>query len=311
MRENYAFVRAFPFYLNSHLNSHKAAMQSTVHPVAPTSNALSRRPIRALSDTLISQIAAGEVVERPASAVKEMVENALDAGATQVDVRLDGGGLRRIVVSDNGCGIAPDELPLALARHATSKIASLTELESVASLGFRGEALAAIASVSAVSITSRTPGAAQAWRIDADGDARTRPEPAAHPTGTRIEVADLFFKTPARRKFLRSESTEAAHCIAQVERIAAAHPQVGFTVTHDGRTVLSLPATSAHERVLRLMPEDFAPAARVVESDAGGVRLTGWVAEPTASRHKADRQFFYVNGRFVRDKVLTHAVRAA
>lgn len=273
--------------------------------------AAKRRAICPLPDTLISQIAAGEVVERPASAVKELVENALDAGATQVDVRLDGGGLRRIVVSDNGSGITPDELPLALARHATSKIASLAELEAVASLGFRGEALAAIASVSALSITSRTVGSDQAWRIDADGGALQQPEPAAHPQGTRIEVADLFFKTPARRKFLRSESTEAAHCLTQVERIAAAHPKVGFNVVHETRTVMSLPAATAQERVLRLMPEEFAAVARPIDREAGGIRLTGWVAEPTASRSRADRQFFYVNGRFVRDKVLTHAVRAA
>lgn len=269
------------------------------------------RPIRPLDDTLISQIAAGEVVERPASAVKELVENALDAGATQIDVRLDGGGLRRIVVSDNGCGIRPEDLPLALARHATSKIASLSELESVASLGFRGEALAAISSVSALTLISRAAGQDQAWRLDAGANASSRPEPAAHAQGTRVEVADLFFKTPARRKFMRSESTEAAHCIAQVERIAAAHPGVGFTVVHDGRTVLSLPAGTAHARVLHLMPDEFAAAARAVHSLAGGLQLSGWVAEPTASRARADRQFFYVNGRFVRDKVLTHAVRAA
>lgn len=287
---------------------------SLPHAVAvhtASESAAKRRAICALPDTLISQIAAGEVVERPASAVKELVENALDAGATQVEVRLDGGGLRRIVVSDNGNGIAPAELPLALARHATSKIASLAELEAVASLGFRGEALAAIASVSALSITSRIAGSDQAWRIDADGGALQQPEPAAHPQGTRIEVADLFFKTPARRKFLRSESTEAAHCLTQVERIAAAHPRVAFNVVHETRTVMSLPAATAQERVLRLMPEEFAAVARPIEKEAGGIRLSGWVAEPTASRSRADRQFFYVNGRFVRDKVLTHAVRAA
>ncbi len=287
-------------------------MQALTHTPAPKGNDARHRPIRPLADTLISQIAAGEVVERPASAVKELVENSLDAGATEINVRLDGGGLRRIVVSDNGCGIAPEELPLALARHATSKIGSFAELESVASLGFRGEALAAIASVSALSLTSRAAGTDQAWRLEADeGTALSRPEPAALAQGTRIEVADLFYKTPARRKFMRSESTEAAHCTAQVERIAAAHPHVGFTVVHDGRTALSLPATTARERVLRLMPDEFAAVARAVESDAGGISLTGWVAEPTASRPRADRQFFYVNGRFVRDKVLAHAVRAA
>lgn len=270
-----------------------------------------RRSIRLLADALVSQIAAGEVVERPASVVKELVENALDAGATQIDVRLDAGGLRRIAVSDDGSGIERDELPLALARHATSKIASLGDLESVGSLGFRGEALASIASVSALSITSRATGAAQAWRIAADGGHEAVPEPAAHAAGTRIEVADLFFKTPARRKFLRSEATELAHCVTQVERIAAAYPQAGFTVSHDGRAVLSLPPATADERVLRLMPEEFAPAARAVRADAGPIRLDGWVAQPTASRARADRQYFYVNGRYVRDKVLAHAARAA
>ncbi len=278
---------------------------------AQTNSGAPRRPIRPLTDSLISQIAAGEVVERPASAVKELVENSLDAGATKIDVRLDGGGLRRIVVSDDGSGITLDELPLALARHATSKIGSLAELESVTSLGFRGEALAAIASVSALTLTSRATGSEQAWRICMNGVTPTQPEPAALPQGTRIEVADLFYKTPARRKFMRSESTEAAHCTAQVERIAAAHPHVGFTVVHDGRTVLSLPASTARERVLRLMPDEFATAARAVLSDMGGITLTGWVAQPTASRPRADRQFFFVNGRFVRDKVLAHAVRAA
>jgi DNA mismatch repair protein MutL len=270
--------------------------------------ATARRAIRLLPDVLISQIAAGEVIERPASVVKELVENALDAGALQVDVRLDGGGLRRIAVSDNGVGIERDELPLALARHATSKIASLSDLESVASLGFRGEALASIASVSALSITSRAASSAQAWRLEADG---TTVEPAALAQGTRIEVADLFFKTPARRKFLKSEATELAHCVAQVERIAAAFPHAGFTLVHEGRSLLLMPPATARERVLRLMPEEFGAAVRAVDAAGGPVQLAGWVAQPTASRARADRQYFYVNGRFVRDKVLTHAVRAA
>jgi DNA mismatch repair protein MutL len=271
-------------------------------------SATARRAIRLLPDVLISQIAAGEVIERPASVVKELVENALDAGALQVDVRLDGGGLRRIAVSDDGVGIERDELPLALARHATSKIASLSDLESVASLGFRGEALASIASVSALSIISRAVGSAQAWRLEADG---TTVEPAALAQGTRIEVADLFFKTPARRKFLKSEATELAHCVAQVERIAAAFPHAGFTLVHEGRSLLSMPPATARERVLRLMPEEFGAAVRAVDAAGGPVQLAGWVAQPTASRARADRQYFYVNGRFVRDRVLTHAVRAA
>ena len=271
-----------------------------------------RRAIRPLEDALISQIAAGEVVERPASVIKELLENSLDAGATQIDVRLDGGGIKRIVVSDNGTGIPRDELPLALARHATSKIASLEDLEGVESLGFRGEALASIASVADVAITSRVAGEESAFCVRsgnhaADGEI----EPAAGSIGTRVEIADLFHKTPARRKFLRSEATELAHCITQVERAAAAHASVAFTMTHQGRTVLALPVQAPRERALRLMPEEFAVARREVEQDAGAIRVHGWAGAPTASRARADAQYFFVNGRYVRDKVLTHAVRAA
>ena len=271
-----------------------------------------RRAIRPLEDALISQIAAGEVVERPASVIKELLENSLDAGATQIDVRLEGGGVKRIVVSDNGTGIPRNELPLALARHATSKIASLEDLEGVESLGFRGEALASIASVADVAITSRVAGEDSAFCVRsgnhaADGEI----EPAAGSIGTRVEIADLFHKTPARRKFLRSEATELAHCITQVERAAAAHASVAFTMTHQGRTVLALPVQAPRERALRLMPEEFAVARREVEQDAGAIRVHGWAGAPTASRARADAQYFFVNGRYVRDKVLTHAVRAA
>jgi DNA mismatch repair protein MutL len=264
-------------------------------------------PIRRLPDDLISQIAAGEVIERPASVVKELVENALDAGAGQIEVRLEGGGVRRIAVGDDGVGIDRDELPMALARHATSKISSLRDLEAVASLGFRGEALAAIASVASVSIVSRTAQASHAWRIDAAG----RVEAAVGNAGTRVEVSDLFLHTPARRKFLKSEATELGHCIAQVERIAASYPQVGFRVLHQGRAVLAAPPATALERLRSLLPKGLEPALRPVDADAGPLALSGWVGAPTASRARADAQFFYVNGRSVRDRVLSHAARAA
>jgi DNA mismatch repair protein MutL len=257
---------------------------------------------------LISQIAAGEVVERPASVVKELVENALDAGARQIEVRLEGGGVRRVAVTDDGDGIAREELAMALARHATSKIASLQDLEAVGSLGFRGEALAAIASVASVSITSRTARSDHAWRIDA---ASGRIEAAVGNPGTRVEVADLFMNTPARRKFLRSEATELGHCIAQVERIAASYPQVGFWILHQGRTVLAAPQSNPLERLRGLLPKGVEPSLRPVDADAGTLALSGWVAAPTASRARADAQFFYVNGRSVRDRLLTHAARAA
>jgi DNA mismatch repair protein MutL len=272
-----------------------------------------RREIRPLPDTLISQIAAGEVVERPASVVKELVENALDAGATRIDVRLEGGGIKRIVVADDGSGIPHDELALALTRHATSKIASLEDLEAVESLGFRGEALASIAAVADVSLLSRTAGADSAFRIESYGgiESHGRVEPAAGTIGTRIEVADLFYKTPARRKFLRAEPTELAHCVTQVGRLAAAHPSVAFTLTHGGKAVLNLAAASAHGRALKLMPDEFSGAHREVLAQAPGIQVHGWVGLPTASRARADAQYFYVNSRYVRDRVLTHAVRAA
>jgi len=267
-----------------------------------------RRAIAPLADQLVSQIAAGEVIERPASIVKELVENALDAGALRIDVRLAGGGVKRTVVSDDGGGIAREELALALTRHATSKIATLSDLEAVATLGFRGEALAAIAAVAAVSITSRTLDAASAFTIDAQSG---QIAPAAGGRGTRVEVADLFFKTPARRKFLRAEATELAHCVKQIGRIAAAHPEVEFTVQHDGRTMLSLPPAEQRARAVQLLPDQFAGQHRAIEVEAAGIRLSGWVGLPAASRTRADAQLFYVNGRYVRDKVLAHAARAA
>jgi DNA mismatch repair protein MutL len=265
-----------------------------------------RRHIKELSDQLISQIAAGEVVERPASVVKELLENAIDAGAKKIEVRLDGGGIKRIVVVDDGCGIPREELPLALRRHATSKIGSLTDLESVASLGFRGEAIASIASVADLRIVSRTEGADSAWAIK-DGVT----EPAAGQKGTRIEVSDLFYKTPARRKFLKSESTELAHCIACIERIAISHPEIAFNVISAGKTILNLPASGYVERMQKMMPRDFIEAHHTIDSSTPLVTLYGWAGCPTAAKNRADEQYFFVNGRFVRDKLLMHAVRQA
>lgn len=264
------------------------------------------RKIQELSDRLISQIAAGEVIERPASVVKELVENSLDAGATDIEVRLEEGGIKRIVVADNGCGIPKEDLPLALKRHATSKIRTLTDLESVASFGFRGEALASIDSVADVTITSRTAEAEEAWAISRDGIV-----PAAGQKGTRIEVKDLFYLTPARRKFLKSPATETAHILTQIERMALANPSVRFRVFTNGRASLHLSAQPTAERVFDVMPEEFKDACRPISADAPGLHLEGWVGLPTAARSRADKQFFFVNGRFIRDRVLQHAVKTA
>jgi DNA mismatch repair protein MutL len=269
------------------------------------------RPLRAiqpLPDQLISQIAAGEVVERPASVVKELLENALDAGATTLRIVLDEGGVKRISITDDGCGIPENELPLALLRHATSKIRSLAELEAVATLGFRGEALASIASVAQMYITSRTASAAHAVRIDAQTGVLS---PAAGTQGTTIEVRELYFNTPARRKFLKSEQTELGHCLEMIRRSALARPDVAMSVLHNGRAVEHWNATDPATRVAKILGETFATAHLPLDESAGPLAVYGCAGLPTASRGRADQQYFFVNGRFVRDKLLTHAVRAA
>jgi DNA mismatch repair protein MutL len=267
--------------------------------------------IRLLPDLLISQIAAGEVVDRPASALKELLENSLDAGATEISTQLTDGGIRQIRVADNGGGIGKDDLHLALARHATSKIASLEDLESVASLGFRGEALASIAAVSHFSLASRAAGSAHAWKIEASGDAVSAPEPAAVAAGSIVEASDLYFNTPARRKFLRSPQTEFAHSEETFKRLALSRPDVRFALTHNGRAQWHLQSTSPHERIHAVLGEEFAAASLPVDVESAGFRLHGLAAQPAYSRSSRDAQYFFVNGRFVRDKVLAHAVREA
>ena len=275
-------------------------------------NPVARRAIRELPDELVSQIAAGEVIERPASVVRELVDNALDAGAREVVVRLEGGGVRAIVVEDDGEGIAAAELPLALRRHATSKIATLAELEGVTTMGFRGEALAAIASVAELAITSRTRDAAHATRIDARSGELV---PAARAVGTTVEVRELFFATPARRKFLKTEATEFAHALDAVRRHALARPGVGFAVWHDGRLVQQWRAAigerAARQRVREVLGEDFVAASREVDVDLGLLRIHGRAGTPDAARSRTDQQYLFVNGRHVRDRLLAHGVRAA
>jgi DNA mismatch repair protein MutL len=270
--------------------------------------AASARPIALLPDRLISQIAAGEVVERPASVVRELLENAIDAGARRIVLRIEDGGMRRIVVTDDGCGIAPDELALALTRHATSKIATLEELERVGTLGFRGEALASIASVAQLRIISRTAAAASASRIDS---ATGEIAPAAGPTGTRVEVLDLYSQTPARRKFLKTPATEAAHCIEAFRRVSLAHESIEFELQVDERRVEHLPAADWRARALDALGDEYAGAHRVLQTQAGPLRLWGVLGLPTVNRARADRQFLYVNGRFVRDRLLAHALKQA
>ena len=275
-----------------------------------------RRPIRELPDELVSQIAAGEVVERPASVVRELVDNALDAGAGQVTVRLLAGGVRSISVEDDGSGIPREELPAALRRHATSKIASLQDLESVSTMGFRGEALAAINSVGDLTLLSRSAGQASAFSLDGrSGELR----PAARAIGTSIEVRELFFSTPARRKFLKSDATELAHCVEAVRRHALARPDVGFAVWHEGRLVEQWRPASREQRLADVLGSELIDQGVAIDYGAGPIRADGTFALrvsgragiPDLARARADHQFAYVNGRYVRDKVIAHAARSA
>ena len=271
-----------------------------------------RRPIRELPDELISQIAAGEVVERPASVVRELVDNALDAGAREVTVKLIAGGIRAVLVEDDGHGLPAAELPLALRRHATSKIESLGDLENVVTMGFRGEALAAIASVAEVSIASRCADDTQARRLDARSGEIT---PAARGVGTSVEVRELFFSTPARRKFLKTGATELAHCVEAVRRHALTRPDVSFAVWHEGKLVQQwrrvADQADADARLADVLGPDFITDSRPVSLDLGVLRVTGRAGMPASARSRADLQYVYVNGRFVRDKLIAHGVRSA
>jgi DNA mismatch repair protein MutL len=265
--------------------------------------------IQLLPHLLVSQIAAGEVVERPASVLKELLENSVDAGARAITVTLDAGGTRRVQVEDDGAGISREELPLALARHATSKIASLEDLEAVTTMGFRGEALASIASVARVSITSRTREAAHGAAISAEGPQLGEVHPAARAQGTTVSVADLYFNTPARRKFLRTESTEFGHCDDVFRRIALARPEIAFALKHNGRVNQALRVQTAGERIAMLLGADFSGTA--LDAGSGALRLSGLAGSPHAATARADSQYFFVNGRFVRDRLLSHAAREA
>ena len=272
--------------------------------------------IQLLSPRLANQIAAGEVVERPASVIKELLENSLDSGASRIEVEVEQGGIKLLKVRDNGGGISADDLPLALARHATSKIRELEDLEQVMSLGFRGEALASISSVARLTLTSRTAEAEQAWQVETEGrDMQPRVQPAAHPVGTSVEVRDLFFNTPARRKFLKTEKTEFDHLQEVIKRLALARFDVAFHLRHNGKTVLGLHEApdelSRARRVAAVCGPAFLEQALPIDIERNGLHLWGWVGLPTFSRSQADLQYFYVNGRMVRDKLVAHAVRQA
>jgi len=267
--------------------------------------------IRLLPDQLISQIAAGEVVERPASALKELLENSLDAGSTDIQVSLLQGGIKQMRVTDNGAGVAKEDLMLALTRHATSKIASLEDLESVASLGFRGEALASIASISRTQLLSRQVGSKHAWRIGSEGSDISAVEPAALDAGTVIEVSDLYFNTPARRKFLKTEATEFGHCEEMFTRIALSRPDVSLMLQHNGRALSRFAVGQPERRFSEVLGSEFVAESIAVDESAAGLRLWGMAAKPTFNRNSRDTQYVYVNGRFVRDKVIAHAIRQA
>jgi DNA mismatch repair protein MutL len=271
--------------------------------------------IQCLPDVLINQIAAGEVVERPFSVVKELVENALDAGSSKVDIELEEGGIRLIRIRDNGSGISADDLPIAVQRHATSKIASLDDLECVATLGFRGEALPSIASVSRFTIRSRTPDQAHGAKLSIDGGKVGAVQPDAHPEGSSIEVRDLFYNVPARRKFLKTERTELAHAEEWLRSLALAKPSVELSIRHNGKELKRYrPISTPHariERVSQVLGADFAAQCLAVDVEHNGMRLSGWIGLPTASRSSADQQYFFVNGRAVRDKTVAHAVKQA
>ncbi len=272
-------------------------------------------PIKQLPSHLVNQIAAGEVVERPASVVKELVENSLDAGASSVQVDIVAGGQKLIRVRDDGSGIPKDELALALSRHATSKIGSLEDLEAVVSLGFRGEALPSIASVARLTLCSRTAATDTAWQVKADGGEIGAPRPAAHPMGTTVEAYDLFYNTPARRRFLRTERTEFGHIDKWMKRLALSRPEVAFTITHNRRTVMQLLAAESDQqrlqRVGKILGEAFADQAIYIEHETEGMALSGWLALPTFNRSQPDMQYWFVNGRSITDKTLAHAARHA
>lgn len=272
--------------------------------------------IHSLPTQLVNQIAAGEVVERPASVVKELIENCFDANASQIDIEIEQGGIRVIKIRDNGCGIFKDDLPLALTRHATSKIASLKDLEQVSSMGFRGEALPSISSVARLILISRTEGLDCAWKVSADGTEKDfAPQPDPHPQGTTVEVKDLFYNTPARRKFLKTEKTEFSHIENLIKKLALSRFDIGFTLLHNQKQIINFrPADTQAEqekRIACICSSAFIESAVKIEFEASGLKLSGWVGQPTFSRSQQDMQFFYVNGRLIKDRLLTHAVKQA